>query len=112
MYRKVFLFTVITFAQVIHAENVNVDTKTGTKNEEINMSYKEEVCTLVLKKLKSSFENLRAGNITDKKTSKVADLLHSYRLLNCENEKQLIDVLACTNPQIMFFDDCRKKRKK
>jgi len=112
MYRKIILFTVITFSQVLHAENVNADTRSGTKNEVINMSYKEEVCTLVLRKLKSSFENLREGNITDKKTSKVADLLQSYRLLNCENEKQLIDVLACTNPQIMFFDDCRKKRKK
>jgi hypothetical protein len=79
------------------------------KNE-VNASYHKEVCTLVLKKLKSSFESLRTGKITDSKTAKVANLLQSYRLLNCVDEKQLIDVLACTNSQVMFFDDCRKLR--
>ena len=77
---------------------------------EINASYQKEVCTLVLKKLKSSFESLRTGKITDSKTAKVANLLQSYRLLNCADEKKLFDVLACTNSQVMFFDDCRKLR--
>jgi len=77
---------------------------------EINVSYQKEVCTLVLKKLKSSFESLRTGKITDSKTAKVANLLQSYRLLNCADEKKLFDVLACTNSQVMFFDDCRNIR--
>jgi hypothetical protein len=86
-----------------HANNKNND-------NEINASYQKEVCSLVLKKLKSSFESLRTGKITDSKTAKVANLLQSYRLLNCTDEKKLFDVLACTNSQVMFFDDCRKLR--
>jgi len=81
-----------------------------TDDSEINASYQKEVCTLVLRKLKSSFESLRSGKITDSKTAKVANLLQSYRLLNCADEKKLFDVLACTNSQVMFFDDCRKLR--
>ena len=80
------------------------------KHHNINPAYQKEVCTLVLKKLKSSFESLRTGKITDSKTSKVANLLQSYRLLNCADEQKLFDVLACTNSQVMFFDDCRKLR--
>ena len=101
MYRILFLI-------VLFASTAQAATTQEAKNEAVNASYKKEVCTLVLKKLKSSFENLRTGNITDKKTTKVVNLLQSYRLLNCENEKQLIGVLACTNSQIMFFDDCRQ----
>jgi hypothetical protein len=82
----------------------------GEINTAVNHSHKKEVCAVVLKKLKSSFENLRAGKITNKKTEKVADLLQSYRLLECGNEKLLFDVLACTNTQIMFLEDCRKIR--
>ena len=93
------------FASVAQA-----DMKPETKNNTVNSEYKVEVCNLVLKKLKSSFENLRTGNITDKKTAKVANLLQSYRLLECKDEKRLIDVLACTNTQVMFFEDCRKIR--
>jgi len=84
--------------------------KQDKKNEAVNSTYKKEVCTLVLKKLRSSFEGLRSGNVTDKKASKVADLLSSYRLLNCDDEKRLIEVLACTNSQIIFHKECRKIR--
>lgn len=84
--------------------------KTTNEGSNINASYKKEVCTVVLKKLKSSFESLRTGKITDSKTAKVANLLQSYRLLNCADEEKLFDVLACTNSQVMFFDDCRKLR--
>ena len=91
----------IMLSSTVHADNNNTD---------INASYQNEVCTLVLKKLRSSFESLRTGKITDSKTAKVANLLQSYRLLNCADEKKLFEVLACTNSQVMFFDDCRKIR--
>ena len=97
------LFFIIIFASTAQAQK-----KPNPKSKAVNPEYKEEICTLVLRKLKPSFENLRTGKITDQKTTKVANLLQTYRLLNCENEKQLIDVLACTNAQIMFFDDCRQ----
>ena len=84
--------------------------ESNNSNNEVNASYQKEVCTVVLKKLKSSFESLRTGKITDSKTAKVSNLLQSYRLLNCADEKKLFDVLACTNSQVMFFDDCRKLR--
>jgi len=93
----------IMLSSTAHANNKN-------DADEINSSYQKEVCTLVLKKLKSSFGSLRTGKITDSKTAKVANLLQSYRLLNCADEKKLFDVLACTNSQVMFFDDCRKLR--
>ncbi|MFT5718053.1 MAG: hypothetical protein ACJAWS_002496 [Oleiphilaceae bacterium] len=91
---------------ILLSSTVQANKKVDTS--EINISYQKEVCTLVLKKLKSSFESLRTGKITDSKTAKVANLLQSYRLLNCADEKKLFDVLACTNSQVMFFDDCRK----
>jgi len=90
------------------SSTVQADNKND--NNGVNASYQKEVCTLVLKKLKSSFESLRTGKITDSKTAKVANLLQSYRLLNCAEEKKLFEVLACTNSQVMFFDDCRKIR--
>jgi hypothetical protein len=93
---------------IILSPTVQANKKIDT--HEINASYQNEVCTVVLKKLKSSFESLRTGKITDSKTAKVANLLQSYRLLNCADEKKLFDVLACTNSQVMFFDDCRKLR--
>ena len=91
---------------ILLSSTVQANKKVDTS--EINIAYQKEVCTLVLKKLKSSFESLRTGKITDSKTAKVANLLQSYRLLNCADEKKLFDVLACTNSQVMFFDDCRK----
>jgi hypothetical protein len=91
---------------ILLSSTVQANKKVDTS--EINISHQKEVCTLVLKKLKSSFESLRTGKITDSKTAKVANLLQSYRLLNCADEKKLFDVLACTNSQVMFFDDCRK----
>jgi len=97
------LMLLIMLSSTVQANNKNDD-------NEINASYQKEVCTLVLKKLKSSFESLRTGKITDSKTAKVANLLQSYRLLNCADEKKLFEVLACTNSQVMFFDDCRKLR--
>lgn len=75
---------------------------------DVNEAHKTEVCTVVLKKLKSSFEKLRTGKITDTKTAKVANLAQTYRLFECGNDQLLFDVLACTNTQIMFLEDCRK----
>lgn len=91
---------------ILLSSTVQANQKVDTS--EVNASYQKEVCTVVLKKLRSSFESLRTGKITDSKTSKVANLLQSYRLLNCADEEKLFDVLACTNSQVMFFDDCRK----
>ncbi len=86
--------------------SVSVTAKDTTTD--INPKHKDEVCNVVLKKLKFTFEKLRTGKITDKKTAKVANLLQTYRLFECEDEKLLFDVLACTNTQIMFLDTCRK----
>ena len=78
-----------------------------SKTPEINQEHLNEVCTVILRKLKASFKALRTGNITDTKTGKVADLIQSYRLLKCPDEKSLIDVMACTNTQFIFTDECR-----
>jgi len=102
------IITLIVF--IIVASTAHADKHSATKDDAINIEHKKEVCTVVLKKLKSSFDSLRSGKITDTKTAKVTNLLQSYKLLECGNEKLLFDVLACTNSQLMFLEECRKIR--